>query len=221
MKKTLIKVCGITDINDMKYASNIEDIDYLGIIFAKESPRCVDLNLAEKLINACDKTKNIVAVFMNQSKEDIEDVIKNLDFNILQFHGHESVDFCNFFKKPFIKTFHIENKKLNIDINFIKYAHAFLLDTSSGTSYGGTGKTFDWEILNENKFCNDVDLSLPYLTAGGLNPSNIKDLISKYSPPGVDVSSGIESSVGKKDHLLMKKFIENVRISELENYEKD
>ena len=106
MKKTLIKVCGITDINDMKYASNIEDIDYLGIIFAKESPRCVDLNLAEKLINACDKTKNIVAVFMNQSKEDIEHVIKNLDFNILQFHGHESVDFCNFFKKPFIKTFH-------------------------------------------------------------------------------------------------------------------
>ena len=221
MKKTLIKVCGITDINDMKYASNIEDIDYLGIIFAKESPRCVDLNLAEKLINACDKTKNIVAVFMNQSKDDIEDVIKNLDFNILQFHGHESVDFCNFFKKPFIKTFHIENKKLNIDINFIKYAHAFLLDTSSGNSYGGTGKTFDWEILNENKFFNDVDLSLPYLTAGGLNPSNIKDLISKYSPPGVDVSSGIESSVGKKDHLLMKKFIENVRISELENYEKD
>jgi phosphoribosylanthranilate isomerase len=221
MKKTLIKVCGITDINDMKYASNIEDIDYLGIIFAKESPRCVDLNLAEKLINACDKTKNIVAVFMNQSKDDIEDVIKNLDFNILQFHGHESVDFCNFFKKPFIKTFHIENQKLNIDINFIKYAHAFLLDTSSGNSYGGTGKTFDWEILNENKFCNDTDLSLPYLTAGGLNPSNIKDLISKYGPPGVDVSSGIESSVGKKDHLLMKKFIENVRISELENYEKD
>ena len=221
MKKTLIKVCGITDINDMKYASNIEDIDYLGIIFAKESPRCVDLNLAEKLINACDKTKNIVAVFMNQSKDDIEDVIKNLDFNILQFHGHESVDFCNFFKKPFIKTFHIKNQKLNIDINFIKYAHAFLLDTSSGNSYGGTGKTFDWEILNENKFCNDTDLSLPYLTAGGLNPSNIKDLISKYGPPGVDVSSGIESSVGKKDHLLMKKFIENVRISELENYEKD
>ena len=221
MKKTLIKVCGITDINDMKYASNIEDIDYLGIIFAKESPRCVDLNLAEKLINACDKTKNIVAVFMNQSKDDIEDVIKNLDFNILQFHGHESVDFCNFFKKPFIKTFHIENQKLNIDINFIKYAHAFLLDTSSGNSYGGTGKTFDWEILNENKFCNDTDLSLPYLTAGGLNPSNIKDLISKYGPPGVDVSSGIESSIGKKDHLLMKKFIENVRISELENYEKD
>ena len=71
MKKTLIKVCGITNINDIKYASNIEDIDYLGIIFAKESPRCVDLNLAEKLINACDKKKNIVAVFMNQSKEDV------------------------------------------------------------------------------------------------------------------------------------------------------
>ena len=57
MKKTLIKVCGITNIDDIKYASDIEDIDYLGIIFAKESPRCVDLNLAEKLINACDQEK--------------------------------------------------------------------------------------------------------------------------------------------------------------------
>ena len=158
---------------------------------------------------------------MNQSKEDINNIIKNLDFDILQFHGHVSVDFCNFFKKPFIKTFHIEDTKLNINMDFIKYAYAFLLDTSSGNTYGGTGKTFDWEILNKNKFCADKGLSFPYLTAGGLNPSNIKDLISKYNPPGVDVSSGIESSIGKKDHLLMKKFIENVRISELENYEKD
>ena len=70
MKKTLIKVCGITDINDMKYASNIEDIDYLGIIFAKESPRCVDLNLAEKLINACDKTKNIVDVLIKDLRQE-------------------------------------------------------------------------------------------------------------------------------------------------------
>jgi phosphoribosylanthranilate isomerase len=221
MKKTLIKVCGITNIDDIKYASNIEDINYLGIIFAKESPRCVDLNLAEKLINACDKKKKIVAVFMNQSKEDVNSIIKNLDLDILQFHGHESVDFCNFFKKPFIKTFHIKNKELNINMDFIKYAYAFLLDTSSGNTYGGTGKTFDWEILNQNKFFGDEGLSLPYLTAGGLNPSNIKDLISKYNPSGVDVSSGIESGIGKKDHLLMKKFIENVRISELENYEKD
>ena len=84
---------------------------------------------------------------MNQSKEDVSSIIKNLDFDILQFHGHESVDFCNFFKKPFIKTFHIEDTKLNINMDFIKYAHAFLLDTSSGNTYGGTGKTFDWEIL--------------------------------------------------------------------------
>ena len=221
MKKTLIKVCGITNIDDIKYASDIEDIDYLGIIFAKESSRCVDLDLAEKLINACDQKKNIVAVFMNQSKENVSSIIKNLDFDILQFHGNESIDFCKFFKKPFIKTFHIKDTKLNINMDFIKYAHSFLLDTSSGNTYGGTGKTFDWEILNKHEFFNDKDLSFPYLIAGGLNPSNIKDLISKYNPPGVDVSSGIESSIGTTDHLLMKKFIENVRISELENYEKD
>ena len=124
MKKTLIKVCGITNIDDIKYASDIEDIDYLGIIFAKESSRCVDLDLAEKLINACDQKKNIVAVFMNQSKEDVSSIIKNLDFDILQFHGNESIDFCNFFNdisnhKSCIIWFCKKRFSRNTIINFI------------------------------------------------------------------------------------------------------
>ena len=64
------------------------------------------------------------------------------------------------------------------------------------------------------------EISLPYFIAGGLNTLNIKDLILKYNPPGIDVSSGLESDIRKKDHLLMKKFIENVRISERERNEK-
>ena len=74
--------------------------------------------------------------------------------------------------------------------------------------------------LNPTLGAEEISLSLPCFVAGGLNPSNIKDLISNYNPSGIDVSSGLESSIGKKDHLLMKKLIENVRISQLDYYEK-
>ena len=221
MKKTLIKICGMTNINDIEYANDIKEIDYIGIILAQESPRSVTFDIAEKLMNVCDKEKKIVTVFMNQPEEYITSVINNLNPDILQFHGNESLKFCNQFQKPFIKTFHVEDKLLDINKEFIKSAYALLLDTSIGDLKGGTGKIFDWEVLNKNKFINEIPLSLPYLIAGGLNPSNIKDLISNYNPPGVDVSSGLESNIGKKDHLLMKKFIENVRISQLDYYEKN
>ena len=219
MKKTLIKICGMTNTDDIKCANDMSEIDYVGMIFAEKSPRCINIDIAEKLITACDN-KKVVAVFMNQEKDYFTNVINNLNLDILQFHGNESLEFCNQFERPFIKTFHVKNDSLNIQAEFIKYAHAILLDTSINDLDGGTGRTFDWEIIN-NKLIDDVSLSLPYFIAGGLNSSNIKDLILKYNPPGIDVSSGLESDIGKKDHLLMKKFIENVRISQLEYYEKN
>ena len=220
MKKTLIKICGMTNIDDIECVNDIDGIDYIGIILVDTSPRCVTYDVAKKLINACNKDKKIVTVFMNQSEEYIAAAINNLNPDILQFHGNESLEFCNKFKKPFIKTFHVENDSLSIDKDFMKHAHALLLDTSIGDLRGGTGKIFDWTILNKNKLIEEISLSLPCFVAGGLNPSNIKDLISNYNPSGIDVSSGLESSIGKKDHLLMKKLIENVRISQLDYYEK-
>ena len=220
MKKTLIKICGMTNLDDIACANDIDEIDYIGIILVNKSPRCVTYDVAEKLINACDKDKKIVTVFMNQTENYIATTINNLDPDILQFHGNESLEFCSKFKKPFIKTFHVEKKSLSIDQEFMKYAYALLLDTSVGDIRGGTGKTFDWTVLNKNKLIEEMSPSLPYLVAGGLNPSNVKDLISNYNPPGIDISSGLESDIGKKDHLLMKKLIENVRISQLDYYEK-
>ena len=147
MKKTLIKICGMTNLDDIAFANDIDEIDYIGIILVNKSPRCVTYDVAEKLINACDKDKKIVTVFMNQTENYIATTINNLDPDILQFHGNESLEFCSKFKKPFIKTFHVEKKSLSIDQEFMKYAHALLLDTSVGDIRGGTGKTFDWTVL--------------------------------------------------------------------------
>ena len=79
----------------------------------------------------------------------------------------------------------------------------------------------DWDLLSKNITISDLINNSSYFVAGGLNPSNVAELIIQHKPYGIDVSSGLESSIGKKDHLLMKKFIENVRISEKENYEKN
>tara|TARA_B100001250_G_scaffold8851_1_gene7652 strand:+ start:2006 stop:2653 length:648 start_codon:yes stop_codon:yes gene_type:complete len=213
MEKTTIKFCGFTNTNDIKYALDC-DIDYIGLIFTEKSPRCISINQAEKLCQLCDGKKNIVGVFMDQPKKFVENMIDNLNLNFLQFHGNESYDYCNSFNHKYTKTLHINNPDYEFNIiNKYHDAHAFLLDTNIGDIKGGTGKTFDWSLIDKYKN-NKYKVTKPLMIAGGLNPDNVMSLIDQYKPYGVDVNSGIESKVGKKDYLLMKKFIENVRMSD-------
>ena len=219
MNRTLIKFCGMTNIDDVKFASDT-DIDFIGLIFAKESPRCLNLNQAEKIINACNNRKPTVGVFMNQTKDFINNITNNISVDFLQFHGNESEEFCKSFNKKYFKTISINNNTTNYDIEHKNSASAFIIDNSKDSSSSGIGKTFDWSILENNTNLMKL-MDNNYFIAGGLNPDNIKNLIIKYQPKGLDVSSGIEHSIGKKDFNLMKKFIENVRIPDKESYEKN
>ena len=213
MEKTTIKFCGFTNTDDIQYALDC-DIDYIGLIFTEKSPRCISINQAEKLCQLCDGKKKIVGVFMDQSKKFVDNIIDNLNLNFLQFHGNEPYDYCNSFNQKYTKTLHINNPAYEFNvINKYHDAYAFLLDMSIGNIKGGTGKTFDWSLINKYKN-NKHKITKPLIIAGGLNPDNVISLINQYNPYGVDVNSGIESKVGKKDYLLMKKFIENVRMSD-------
>ena len=219
MNRTLIKFCGMTNTDDIKFISDT-DIDFIGLIFTQESPRCLNLHKAEKLINACNNRKPTVGVFMNQTKDFVNNIINNISIDFLQFHGNESEEFCKSFNKKYFKTVSVNNNEINYDIKHRNSASAFIIDNSKDNSSSGIGKTFDWSILESN--INLIELkNNNYFIAGGLSPDNIKNLIIKYRPKGLDVSSGIEHSIGKKDFNLMKKFIENVRISEKESYEKN
>ena len=219
MNRTLIKFCGMTNTDDIKFISDT-DIDFIGLIFTQESPRCLNLHKAEKLINACNNRKPTVGVFMNQTKDFVNNIINNISIDFLQFHGNESEEFCKSFNKKYFKTVSVNNSEINYDIEHRNSASAFIIDNSKDNSSSGIGKTFNWSILESN--INLVELkNNNYFIAGGLSPDNIKNLIIKYRPKGLDVSSGIEHSIGKKDFNLMKKFIENVRISEKESYEKN
>ena len=221
MSKTKIKFCGITSVEDYLYINDLVDVNYIGMIFTNKSPRYLTIDHANKILQSSTKQKSIVGVFMNQSEASINKILKEVDLDILQFHGDETLDFCKSFNKPFIKTVHISNQSFEFNSEFKNSANYFLLDTSIDNKHGGTGKKFNWDLLSDNVIISDIVNKSSFFVAGGLNPSNVSKLIIDYKPYGVDVSSGLESSVGKKDHLLMKKFIENVRISEKVSYEKN
>ena len=221
MTRTNIKFCGITTIDDYIFISDQEDVNFIGLIFTDKSPRCLNIVNANKILNSTSKQKSIVGVFMDQSESYIQNIIDNVHLDILQFHGNETLDFCKRFDKPFIKTLHINDKLLDFNLDFQKYINHFLIDTTFNNMHGGTGKSFNWKLLSNDPTISNLIKKNPCFIAGGLDADNIGDLISTYKPHGVDVSSGLESSVGKKDHLLMKKFLENVRISEKDHNEKN
>ncbi|MBI5124461.1 MAG: phosphoribosylanthranilate isomerase, partial [Candidatus Omnitrophica bacterium] len=126
--------------------------------------------------------------------------------DILQFHGDETAGYCGAFKDQYkvINEFRIKDKKSLKDINDYD-VDFYMLDTYSNRSKGGTGKVFDWKLIENFEFLKPVILS------GGLKPVNVAEAIRRFSPYGVDVSSGVERLPGKKDPDLMKKFVENVR----------
>ncbi len=202
--KTKIKLCGFKNIEDINYASSL-DIDYLGMIFAKNLPRTIDINVACDAIKIC-KTNNIktVGVFLNQDVTEISEVLKVVDLDFIQLHGNE--DYRDYLKleKPIIKRMSILEWKKSPMFISLHREHMTLIDTQNEKMHGGTGKRFDWNLLDSAK-------SEILFIAGGLKPDNILELLALCTPYCVDVSSGIESKVGHKDHALMSDFVNKVR----------
>ena len=145
-----------------------------------------------------------VGVFLNQSVEDISSIINKVDLDIIQLHGNENIDDYTIFNKDIISTIHAsENIQSQLSkINLNKHMH--LIDATDNQMRGGSGITFDWNILK------DLNCEKLFI-AGGLKPDNILDLLSRYTPKCVDVSSGIERKVGYKDHKIMSDFVETIR----------
>ena len=202
--KTSIKLCGFKNIDDIIFATSL-DINYLGMIFVENLPRSIDIDTAIKATTIC-KEKNIksVGVFLNQNTDIVDKILSKVDLDVLQLHGTEDITDYRIFKKDIIKTLHVSKDSVFMSKNLDFENSDFLLDASSENLQGGSGKCFDWNILN------DVPVEKLFI-AGGLKPDNILDLLSKYTPKCVDVSSGIEIKIGHKDHNLMSDFVDKIR----------
>lgn len=202
---TKIKICGITNKRDAIAAAELKP-DMMGFVFYNGSKRYVDPKIVKDIANELPPFVVKVGVFVDLDKNKVSEIAEECSLDMLQFHGDEAPDYCAVFKDAYkvIKAFRIKDRNSlkginDYDVDF------YLLDAYSSKEKGGTGKGFDWKIIENFEFLKPVILS------GGLTPDNVRDAIEKFSPYGVDVSSAVEASPGKKDLLLMKKFVENVR----------
>jgi len=198
--RTKIKICGITNLQNAREACEL-GIDALGFVFFSESPRYIEPKKARAIINLLPSFILRVGLFVNSTKEEVLSVISESRVNMLQFHGDEDENFCNQFNLPYIKAISLKD-----GINLLEYCQLFasssaiLIDTYSQKMRGGTGKTFNWDLIPK-------ELPLPLIIAGGLDSKNVSSLINSVKPYGVDVSGGVELDKGIKDYNMMKNFV--------------
>ena len=199
--KPLIKICGIADLNFLNEVIQINEINYLGFIFYENSPRNVTKDLLNDIKRFDFKDKRPVCVFVNASSEFIKESISYFKDPILQFHGDETNQFCSSFQKDFWKVIHVKSIESIDRIEEYPDASAILLENYKKDQFGGTGESFDWDIVKKANFSKKIVLS------GGINVKNVDNAISTQ-PWCIDINSGVESSIGIKNINLVNKILE-------------
>lgn len=189
-------MCGITCLDDALNASLL-GADALGFVFYPKSVRFVKPENAFEIIKKLPPFVKTVGLFVNQSREEILQILKTCPIDIIQLHGDETPAFCRSMPRPVIKAFRVKDKQSIDDIKQYE-VQGILLDAYVKGQAGGTGQTFNWSLIPKN---------LPNLIlAGGLTPENVREAACFVKPYAVDVSSGLESSPAVKSLEKMKAF---------------
>lgn len=206
---TRVKICGITRIEDALMVAKC-GADAIGLVFYEKSPRHVSVEQAAKLAASLPPFITVVGLFVNAPAELVFHVLSRVSLDVLQFHGDETPEYCEQFKKPYLKAIRVKP-----GVNLLQCAADFhsaqglLLDAHVEGIPGGTGTVFDWSLI-------PAHLSLPLILSGGLSIMNVSDGITKVKPYAVDVSSGVEALKGIKDAMKVARFmqeVKNVRLS--------
>ncbi len=208
--RTRIKVCGITNNSDAAVAVTA-GVDALGFIFVASSPRNIEPGKARDIVAALPPFVDAVGVFMDAPVEVVEEISQYCGLTVVQLHGAESPEYCESLSGRVLKTFRVMPDSLNATgVNgpygeYFGVVEGFLLDTYHEKLGGGTGKTFDWKIVEK------VRPPGPVILAGGLNPDNVGEAIQVVRPFAVDVSSGVELEPGIKDVSKIERLVDEVR----------
>ncbi|MCL5073598.1 MAG: phosphoribosylanthranilate isomerase [Actinobacteria bacterium] len=217
-----IKICGITNEED---ALKISDLgaDALGLIFSTESARKIEPCKAKEIISATKdkfinkrtkKRPSFAGVFVNENIGKVIEIAEKLGLDYIQLSGDENPDYLKKIKKhnkniKLIKLIRVKDNVSSfaaISKQMLEYKNAadfFLLDTFKENIYGGTGKSFDWEIVK------GLSKDFPIILAGGLDCENVAEAIQIVKPFGIDASTKLEESPGKKDIRKVEIFIKN------------
>jgi len=203
--RTRIKVCGITGQEDAR-AAVAAGADGLGFIFVAQSPRVIVPDMVRAITAELSPFVDCVGVFRDEEIEVIEEIVHYCRLTLVQLHGSESPEYCSKVSCRVIKSFSVKPESNSEELAaYSEVASGFLLDTYHEHMAGGTGTTFDWNLVAELKPPG------PVILAGGLNPENVGEAIHQVKPYAVDVNSGVEYQPGRKDYDKLKSFADEVR----------
>lgn len=197
---TKVKICGITSVDDGLAAVDA-GADAIGLVFYRGSKRFVELELATEIVAAVGPFVTTVGLFVNEQIEYVERAYQHTGIHMVQLHGDEDSTYCGQLKMPFIKAIRMAP---DLDprqaIEGFPRAAAFLFDAWEPDQYGGTGTGFDWLRISDIA-------GRATILAGGLSADNVGEAVAMVAPYAVDVSGGVETSPGRKDALLMQRFV--------------
>lgn len=199
-----VKICGITRAEDALEAARL-GADALGFVFHPGSPRFVDARRAAEIVAALPPFVTSVGLFVDAAPEAVDEVLREVPLDLLQFHGAETPEQCARHGRPWIKALAVApGVDLLQSARSFRNARGLLLDAYVPGSHGGTGVTADWSSIPHR-------MPVPVVLAGGLHPGNVGAAIRALRPWGVDVSSGVERDKGVKDHHKLATFMRGVR----------
>jgi len=213
---TIIKICGLTSAEDAVQVAAL-NVDIIGMVFAP-SRRQMDAQQAADIVKQVKRLPHhpaLAGVFVNEPPQTVNDTAAYCGLDMVQLSGDESWAYCRELRTPFIKVIHITractSSQVIEDIEAgYKAGHSqpfiCMLDCKTDGRYGGSGHSFDWDIAA------GTCALFPLIVAGGLSSTNVRQLIRRADPAGVDVSSGVESG-GRKDIGKVRDFVRLVRLT--------
>lgn len=205
----LIKICGMRDPDNIKEVTTLQP-DLLGLIFYPQSPRYIGKNPEDTLFREIPSGISKTGVFVNSEPESVLLQSKKAGLQYIQLHGEESPTECRvlaFQELQVIKAFRVDASfQFELLKQYAPFCRFFLFDTAT-SAFGGSGKKFDWNLLNR------YEGPVPFFLSGGIGPEDAEKL-TKFSHPflaGIDINSRFETSPGIKDITMLKKFITSIR----------
>ncbi|MBW7673988.1 phosphoribosylanthranilate isomerase [Chryseobacterium chendengshani] len=208
-----IKVCGLTKLDQIQELISM-NVDFLGFIFYEKSPRYVLNHLTVEEISEINHSEK-VGVFVNENLDSIIEIAEKADLNLVQLHGDENEEFISDLRKKLnkkteiIKVIRVGNQssdELQETINSQPSTINYLLFDTDSKTYGGTGETFDWNIINE------IETPIPYFLSGGISLENIENIeLLNLKPFALDINSKFEIEPGNKDVEKIKEIIQTLK----------
>ena len=214
-RRTRIKVCGITTVEDAEEAIR-QGVDAIGFIFAEQSPRYISPEKAKEIAARLPPFIHLVGVFVDGDPVEVQEIIDYCGLTHVQLHGKEDDEYCRKLAQAatpcrLIKAFRVGSHSTAADFQpYEDSVKGYLLDTHVEGQEGGTGKVFDWKLVES------LGLRQPVILAGGLSAENIGEAIRVVQPFAVDVNSGVEDEPGRKNHQKIMELVAQVKAIDLE-----